>query len=108
MESPNVAHVPLNLEGALELGLDPCHYCYAGWGTVNSSGIIHSCKDSCDYYKRYRDLPAVKKMQMTSLSFTLSNNTPEVVLGDCPHINTYTTTAGEKCSDCGRDLGCKF
>lgn len=34
MESPNVAHVPLNPEGALELGFYPCHYCNGGWGFI--------------------------------------------------------------------------
>lgn len=57
--SPNVAQVPLNPEGALELGMIPCDACNAGWGTysMRTDGTANStsCRDTCEYWKRYCD-----------------------------------------------------
>lgn len=52
MNSPNITHSPLNREGALELGVSPCKYCYSGWATY-SLGKVSSCRDTCEYIKIY-------------------------------------------------------
>jgi hypothetical protein len=52
MESPNIKHVPLNREGAIELGINPCGVCNMGWGNW-SKDESKSCYDTCEYHKRY-------------------------------------------------------
>ena len=53
--------IPLNPEGALELGLHPCPYCNVGSATWNSKGKVYDCKDECEYYKRYHKNTTIKK-----------------------------------------------
>lgn len=68
MESPNVAHVPLNPAGALELGMHPCEACHAGWGTygVDREGksTSKSCHDTCEYIKKWAEK---KSQEVTSV-----------------------------------------
>jgi len=65
MESPNIAHVPLNPEGALEMGMSPCEACNAGWGNysmgTDGQARSESCRDNCEYWKRYVDRPLAQK-----------------------------------------------
>lgn len=67
MESPNITHVPLNPEGALEMGLIPCDACGSGWGTysVGTDGASKSrtCRDECEYWKRFIDGPMARKVK---------------------------------------------
>jgi hypothetical protein len=60
MESPNIAHVPLNPAGALELNLWPCDYCDAGWGQISSTGS-KSCKDTCQHYRKAKKSQEILK-----------------------------------------------
>lgn len=60
MESPNVEHVPMNPEGALELGMRPCDACTMGWG-IYSSSRTETCQDTCEYWKRYCDGPLAER-----------------------------------------------
>ncbi len=53
--NPNIAMIPLNPIGALDLGLYPCEYCGQGWGMISSEGQHTSCSDTCEYMKRYKD-----------------------------------------------------
>ena len=48
----NVALVPLNREGALELGLIPCCICESDWA-IFGEGYCESCRDNCEYLRRY-------------------------------------------------------
>ena len=60
MDSKNIKHVPLNREGALELGIHPCSVCNCGWATY-SNIKSSSCHDSCDYFKRFNSKKAEVK-----------------------------------------------
>lgn len=59
--SENVKTVPLNPEGALELGILPCKYCDAGWG-VYSKAKVDKCAEHCEYLKRFRDYEERKEI----------------------------------------------
>ena len=50
--SENVAVIPLNAAGALELGLHPCQYCKSGWGSYSATER-KSCSDDCDFLKQF-------------------------------------------------------
>jgi len=52
--SVNTITIPLNPEGALELGQCPCDACGMGSATWNTKGKAYDCRDKCDYYKRYQ------------------------------------------------------
>ena len=52
MNSQNIKHVPLNREGALELGIHPCSVCncgYASYSTLEQT----SCYNDCIYLKKF-------------------------------------------------------
>ena len=53
----NTKTIPLNLEGALELGMRPCDICDVGWASYTKEKT-KSCRDNCNYLKRY-----VEKLQ---------------------------------------------
>ena len=57
--SENVAVVPLNAKGAVELGLHPCQYCKVGWGSY-SAKESKSCGDTCEWLKQFIDLTSKK------------------------------------------------
>ena len=50
--SRNTKVIPLNREGALELDFCPCDCCNVGWSSF-SIEKTESCKDTCEYWKRY-------------------------------------------------------
>ena len=52
--SDNVAIIPLNPRGALELGLYPCKYCDMGWGLFTKDKV-KSCHDECIYLKEWAE-----------------------------------------------------
>lgn len=62
MDSPNITHVPLNREGAIELGQSPCSVCEAGWGNhsvgKDGKGVWKTCHDTCELLKRYSERQA--------------------------------------------------
>jgi len=81
MESPNIAHVPLNPEGALELGLNPCDYCGMGWALVSNERQEH-CSDTCDYFKRHINSMVSNMFKTEGLP---TDNVPESCNGGgCP------------------------
>ena len=51
--SKNVAMVPLNPAGALEMGLWPCTYCEMGWSSYtkgkDGNTQVESCKTDCPH-----------------------------------------------------------
>lgn len=57
--SKNIAMIPLNPEGALELGRWPCSYCELGWGSYvqgkDGKTIVKSCRDECPYIKKAKE-----------------------------------------------------
>ena len=57
MDSPNIAHVPLNREGAIELGQSPCSVCDVGWANFSEGkdgeSTSETCHDTCELLKRY-------------------------------------------------------
>ena len=53
MESQNIKHVPLNREGALELGMCPCDICDVSWAIYTENKETKYCRNECDYFKRY-------------------------------------------------------
>ena len=57
MDSPNITHIPLNREGAIELGQSPCSVCDVGWGNYSEGkdgkGVSETCHDTCELLKRY-------------------------------------------------------
>lgn len=52
MNSPNIKHIPLNREGALELGINPCSVCNSGWATYSNMGG-DSCQNDCEYLRKF-------------------------------------------------------
>jgi len=50
--SQNTKTIPVNQEGALELGLCPCGSCGMGWGSW-SVNETKTCMDNCSFYKRW-------------------------------------------------------
>jgi len=63
--SENVKIVPLNPEGALELGILPCKYCDAGWG-VYSKTKVDKCAETCTYLQRFTMSTELKKSCINS------------------------------------------
>lgn len=59
MDSPNITHVPLNREGAIELGQSPCSVCDTGWGNYSidkdGNGISETCHDTCELLRQYSE-----------------------------------------------------
>jgi len=57
MDSLNIAHVPLNREGAIELGQSPCSICDVGWANYSEEkdgkGVSETCFDTCGLLKKY-------------------------------------------------------
>ena len=58
--SDNILQIPLNAEGALEMGLYPCTYCNQGWGNYSVSPLTNevkfkTCSGDCEYLRRYRE-----------------------------------------------------
>ena len=51
----NTKVIPVNREGCLELGMSPCSICDVGWGHW-STNETKTCRDTCDYLKRYMEL----------------------------------------------------
>ena len=53
--SPDIALIPLNPKGALELGLYPCHYCDVGWANHDGKNTT-ACYDdgNCEYFEYYK------------------------------------------------------
>ena len=48
----NTKVIPVNREGCLELGMNPCDICTMGWGSW-STNESKTCHDACEYHKRY-------------------------------------------------------
>jgi len=63
MNSPNILHIPLNRQGALELGQNPCSYCNNGFGSYSPLGCV-SCHDTCEYLKLYFDEEKMKQIKL--------------------------------------------
>lgn len=57
--SPNVMVIPINPEGALEMGLSPCRYCNYRTMEIFSKCSLYS--DILDYYKRYDNCDYYKR-----------------------------------------------
>lgn len=61
--SPNIMIIPLNPEGALELGVYPCQYCNQAWMRYSTTdhtnqkvnAEIKGCYETCDYWKRWEE-----------------------------------------------------
>ena len=66
MNSPNILHIPLNRQGALELGQNPCSYCNSGFGSYSPVGC-NSCHDTCEYLKLYFDEEKMKQIKLKGL-----------------------------------------
>lgn len=52
MESPNIKHIPINQQGAIELGFCPCDYCGLGWAHY-SIKEHKSCHDTCPDFSKW-------------------------------------------------------
>ena len=63
MNSPNISHYPLNRQGALELGMYPCEYCYSGYANY-SKGICTSCYTSCEYLRIFNNKEEMKQIKI--------------------------------------------
>lgn len=51
--SINTITIPLNQEGALELGKCPCGICDVGWSEYCQGKKSKHCMDTCEYYKKW-------------------------------------------------------
>jgi len=56
MSIPNTITIPLNPEGALELGMCPCDACHIGWANYGEHGLIKSCHENCGFYKKWDEI----------------------------------------------------
>lgn len=63
MNSSNIGHYPLNKQGALELGLNPCLYCCSGYSNY-SKGAVSSCHASCEYLKIYSNKEKLEQIKL--------------------------------------------
>lgn len=63
MNSPNIANIPLNSEGAMELGMYPCLACNVGWTSWGNQGF-DSCEKSCTQLKRFYDKDEMALIQI--------------------------------------------
>lgn len=65
MNSPNIAHVALNPQGAIEMGIRPCDACHSGWAVYDNgtTGRVRSCEDTCPYWKLWQDKDEVHLLQ---------------------------------------------
>lgn len=79
-DSSNIAVVPINPMGAVELGLSPCHYCQMGWGScsISSEGVAHSesCHDTCQYFKMWK--PSLRWNLKLNEGITIINSTVRI------------------------------
>ena len=59
MDSPNITHIPLNREDAIESGQSPCSVCEGGWGDhsigKNGKHVLETCHATCELLKRYSE-----------------------------------------------------
>ena len=61
--SINTKTIPLNQAGALELGMCPCDICEGGWANWTDGKEPEYCHQSCEYYKKYLELPSKEKIK---------------------------------------------
>jgi len=68
MNSPNINHIPKNRDGALELGMSPCNFCFSGYINFCSSinGRFESCFDNCEYWKIFNDKEEMELIRLRS------------------------------------------